>query len=143
MFSKTFGYALRAVVYVSIHGGDGNKVSLQDLSANLDIPHHFLGKIMQDMVRHGIVDSIKGPSGGFFANEDTNGTILLKILKITDGSTVFETCALGIRRCNSDNPCPLHKDVAASRGILQETLSHKNIHHLALEVENGDTFLSR
>jgi DNA-binding IscR family transcriptional regulator len=95
------------------------------------------------MVRHGIVDSIKGPSGGFFANEDTNGTILLKILKITDGSTVFETCALGIRRCNSDNPCPLHKDVAASRGILQETLSHKNIHHLALEVENGDTFLSR
>lgn len=71
MFSKTFGYALRAITHIAVHGVDGHKIGLQELAAELAIPHHFLGKIMQDLVRHGIIDSAKGPSGGFFSNENT------------------------------------------------------------------------
>lgn len=141
MFSKTFGYALRATTFVSIHGREGKKIGLQELSQNLVIPYHFLGKIMQDLVRHGIMDSFKGPSGGFYANAQTSDTPLLDILKITDGSLVFDQCALNIKRCNADHPCPLHKDFAACRNGMLQAMSGKTIGILAAEVETGDTFL--
>lgn len=143
MFSKTFGYALRAATYVALHGKDGKKVSLQELSEGLDIPHHFLGKIMQDLVRHGILDSIKGPSGGFYVNAATAGTQLIDILKITDGSLVFNQCALGIKRCNAANPCSLHNDFAACRNGMLEVFSIKTIGLLADEAGRGETFLVR
>lgn len=143
MFSKTFGYALRAVTFVAIHGKDGKKVSLHELSHNLDIPHHFLGKIMQDLVRHGIIDSIKGPSGGFFRSAQTVDTFLLDILKITDGSLVFEHCALGIQRCNESYPCSLHDDFANCRNGMLHALSVKTIGMIAGEIEAGTTFLVR
>ncbi|HLP94098.1 MAG TPA: Rrf2 family transcriptional regulator [Saprospiraceae bacterium] len=143
MFSKTFGYALRATAYVAIHGKNGKKVGLQEISQSLDIPHHFLGKIMQDMVRHGLLDSIKGPSGGFFANERTMDTPLVEILKITDGSLVFDQCALNIKRCNAANPCPLHHEFAQCRNGMLHSLAEKNIGQMAAEVEAGESYLAR
>lgn len=143
MFSKTFGYALRAIVYVALHGKDGSKVSLQDLSHHLDIPYYFLGKIMQDMVRQGIIDSTKGPSGGFFINSSTLGTPVIDILKITDGSLVFRQCALGIKRCSAENPCPLHNDFAVCRDGMLHALSNKTVRVLVEEVQKGESFLAR
>ncbi|MBV6439081.1 MAG: Rrf2 family transcriptional regulator [Haliscomenobacteraceae bacterium CHB4] len=143
MFSKTFGYALRAITYVAIHGNDGKKVSLLDLSQYLDIPYYFLGKIMQEMVRHGILDSIKGPSGGFFTNGSTLDTSLIQILKITDGNLVFSQCALGIKRCNTEHPCPLHNDFAACRNGMLQALSSKKIRTLVDEIRAGEIYLAR
>lgn len=130
MFSKTFGHALRATTYTAIHGIDGNKVPLQVLSHELEIPHHFLGKIMQELVRHGILDSTKGPSGGFYVNANTLAFSLIEILKITDGSLAFEQCALGLRQCNPANPCLLHHDFAVCRDGMLKVLAVKTIQTL-------------
>lgn len=134
---------MRATVYVAVHGNIDKKVGLQEISEALAIPHHFLGKIMQDLVRHGIVDSSKGPSGDFFPNEYTAETPLTNILKITDGNLVFDQCALGIKRCNAEHPCPLHDDFAACRNEMIHSLSNKTIQTLAEEVEAGRSFLVR
>lgn len=143
MFSKTFGYALRAVVLVAQLGQNGRKLGLQEISDQLEIPHHFLGKIMQDMVKHGIVDSLKGPTGGFFANKQTPKIPIWEVLKVTDGSLVFETCALGIQRCNAAAPCPLHGDFAVCRNGMQQVFSEKTIGDLAENVAAGLAFLIR
>ncbi|MCY7329249.1 MAG: Rrf2 family transcriptional regulator [Saprospiraceae bacterium] len=143
MFSKTFGYALRAATFVAMHGKDGRKLGLQELSQSLDIPYHFLGKIMQDLVRHGVVDSMKGPGGGFYANAQTAETPVLDILKITDGNAIFEQCALGIKRCNAAYPCPLHHDFAACRDGVLQAMSVKTVGMLAAEVAAGGSFLMR
>ncbi len=139
MFSKTFGYAVSAVTYVAMHGKDGKKVSLQELSQNLEVPHHFLGKVMQDLVRHGILDSTKGPGGGFYTNTTTVGTPLLEILKITDGSLVFNQCALGFRRCNAANPCPLHNDFAICREGMLDAMTAKTVGTLTEETKKDKT----
>lgn len=143
MFSKTFGYALRAVTYVALPTNAGRKIGMQELSTELDIPQHFLAKIMQDMVKHAIVNSSKGPTGGFFAHERTANIPILEVLKITDGSMVFETCALGIRHCNAKSPCPLHHDFARCRNGMLATFSVKTIGQLAEEVGTGAAFLVR
>ena len=143
MFSKTFGYALRATVYIAVHGSADRKVGLHETSEGLGIPHYFLGKIMQDLVRHGILDSVKGPSGGFYPNRTTLATPLIEILKITDGSLVFNQCALGITRCNAESPCPLHDDFASCRNGMIQSLAEKTVGMLAEDVEAGRSFLVR
>lgn len=143
MFSKTFGYAARAVAYVFLYGRTDRRIGVQELSENLGIPFHFLGKIMQDLVKNGIIDSVKGPSGGFFPNEATASIVLIKILYITDGVAVFDRCALGSQRCNASHPCPLHSDVMIWRSKMLDVLSHKTIGMLAADVESGKTFLAQ
>ena len=142
MFSKTFGYALRAATFIAVHTKNGRKVGLQELSQSLEIPHHFLGKIMQDLVRHGILESSKGPNGGFYVSDSTLQTPLLDILKITDGSLIFNQCALNIKRCNAANPCPLHHDFAICRDGMLRAMSGKTLGGLAAEVESGEVFLA-
>lgn len=105
--------------------------------------HHFLGKIMRDLVRHGIVDSTKGPNGGFFANERTAETPLLDILVITDGSLVFTHCALNIKRCDAEHPCSLHHDFAVCRDGMLKVMAAKTVEILAAEVAEGKAYLVR
>lgn len=131
MFSKTYGYALTAVTYIAANGQEGKKIGLIELSEKLDIPRHFLGKIMQDMVKHGVVDSTKGPNGGFYSNEDTLNKTLMEILMITDGNGILHQCALGIHRCNSDNPCLLHNDFAPCKEAMLNAIRNKTIGKLA------------
>ena len=141
MFSKTFGHAIRATTFTAMHGINGAKVSLSDLSKQLEIPHHFLGKIMQDLVRNGILDSTKGPHGGFFANGSTMNTKLIDILKITDGVLLFEQCALGMKHCNAKRPCLLHHDFALCRDGMLKILAVKTIQELSNQTEDSEIFL--
>jgi len=98
---------------------------------------------MQELVKHGIFDSIKGPNGGFYENASTSQTLLIDILKITDGSLVFDQCALGIKRCNAANPCPLHDDFARCRNGMIQALTVKTVETLEEEVTAGTSFLAK
>ena len=69
IFSKTFGYALRGVLYLSTINEDKPRVQLDEIAAKLSIPRHFLGKVMKKLVKEGVLSSMKGPFGGFSVNE--------------------------------------------------------------------------
>lgn len=125
VFSKTFGYAVRGVLYVAMSAENQKKVQLDEMAEVLKVPRHFLGKVMKRMVKEGVLSSMKGPYGGFFLNENTMETPLYKIIEITGESEAFSVCTLKLSKCSSINPCPLHKrmeDVRKEcRSILSET----------------------
>ena len=64
IFSKSFGYALRGVLYVAL-SADKGPVQLNEIAEALGVPRHFMGKIMKRLAHNSILDSQKGPSGGF------------------------------------------------------------------------------
>ncbi|OSZ77066.1 hypothetical protein CAP36_11630 [Chitinophagaceae bacterium IBVUCB2] len=119
--SKSFGYALRGVLYVALLEPKGKKVKIEQMADKLAVPRHFLAKIMKKMVQEDILTSTKGPYGGFSLSETTLQTKLLHLVKITDGMEQFKTCVLSLRKCNSKNPCPLHYQMLQIRdGMLAE-----------------------
>jgi Rrf2 family protein len=79
------------------------------------VPKHFLGKIMQQIVRKGLLRSTKGPYGGFSLANDTLNTPLIKLVEITDGMEQFKMCVLKLKYCNGINPCPLHNEMEQMR----------------------------
>lgn len=91
---KNIRLRIRAVTYVALHGKEGKKINLVELSENINVPHHFLGKIMQDLVKNNIVRSLKGPGGGFWADETTQNLSAFEILKVTDGKAILSHCLM-------------------------------------------------
>src|SRR5512138_1395209 len=99
IFSKSFGYALRSVLYVVMVSKEQSRVQIQEVADRLQIPKHFLGKIMKMLAKEKIIDSVKGPFGGFSVNENTTSIPIFTLLEITDGIDQFQECSLRLRRC--------------------------------------------
>ena len=130
VFSKSFGYALRGVLYVAMISDESKRVQVDEIAKRLAVPKHFLAKIMNRVVKEGILDSTKGPYGGFSINDETLSSPLIRFLRITDGMEQFDTCVLKLRKCNSANPCPLHFLMEKSRDDLLKNFSQITIANL-------------
>jgi Rrf2 family transcriptional regulator, iron-sulfur cluster assembly transcription factor len=135
--SKSFGYALRGVLYVALIDKEERKVQLDEMAGKLSVPRHFLAKIMKRMVKEGVLSSTKGPYGGFSLNDKTLQTKLIYLVSITDGVEQFDNCVLSLRKCNSQNPCPLHHQMMKLRDEMLAEFSARNIGDL-MDEKNPD-----
>jgi Rrf2 family protein len=77
--SKSFGYALRGILYVAVMQDEKRKVQIDEIATKLSVPKHFLGKIMQQIVKAGLLKSTKGPYGGFSLAAETLNTPVAKV----------------------------------------------------------------
>ena len=132
MFSKSFGYAVRAVMYITLQQTTKRNVQAEEIASVLGVPRHFVSKILKRLVKEKVLSSVKGPSGGFTVNDHTSATPLTRIFEITGDIGVFETCALRFNKCNSVNPCPAHFQIEKIRSELGEFLSDNTISSLTI-----------
>lgn len=132
IFSKSFGYALRGILYVAAVG-DKHNIQLDEIAEALGVPRHFMGKIMKRMVQQKILDSQKGPSGGFYVNEQTETALLIDVYKVTDHPEELDQCVLARGKCNSANPCRLHDKIFPLKEPIHNLLFHTTIGDLMQE----------
>jgi Rrf2 family transcriptional regulator, iron-sulfur cluster assembly transcription factor len=130
MFSKSFGYALRGILYIALLQHEARNIQVDEIAERLALPRHFMSKILKNLAKHGILHSIKGPNGGFNINEHTMGTTVLTIVKITEGLAAFDNCVLRLHKCDAQNPCPLHQKIAESKETLRKELASTTIEDL-------------
>ena len=138
MLSNTSKYAIRAVIYVALYASPENKKGLKEISTELGIPQPFLGKIMQVLSRQQILDSSKGPHGGFTLKKAAIDISLMEIVDIMDGTEAFNQCLIRTSVCSKESPCSLHDKVAAYRKGLRSTLLTETIADLASEFRKGN-----
>lgn len=139
MFSKSCKYALRAILFIAAHGSEDKKVGISEIASSLDVPQHFLGKLLQLLTRHKVLASTKGPGGGFYLTEANLNQSLLKVVDIIDGKGIFDSCILGLPYCSAKNPCPLHDKYVPCRDSMVTLLKDHTIKELALRVKEGGT----
>jgi Rrf2 family transcriptional regulator, iron-sulfur cluster assembly transcription factor len=113
--SKSFGYALRGILYVTLTSGARQRILVDEIARELAVPKHFLSKVMKKTVKHGILNSSRGPNGGFFLSEKTLSTTLFELLQVTNTDASFDNCVLRFRKCNSNHTCPLHPRIETYR----------------------------
>ena len=133
LFSKTFGYALRGILYIALVTDEKEKVHVDEIAEKLAVPRHFMGKILKRLVKHDLLQSTKGPAGGFTLSDETLVTPLWNLIEITDGLGSFTNCVLRLQECNSENPCPLHSKIEASRIELRNIFTNTTIGELLHE----------
>jgi len=122
MLSNTCKYAVRSLIYLGKFSADGTKIGIKKISADLNIPTPFLGKILQNLVKQKILLSTKGPNGGFSLGKKTNEVSLYDIVRIVDGEDFFKNCLIGLQPCSThsenEKPCPVHSQFGPIRAQL-------------------------
>ena len=140
-FSRSVEYGLRAILYLATNSKEDNRFSLKTIAKELDFPVHFLGKVLQNLVRNEIISSKKGPNGGFFIADSKLNLPIISIVEAIDGLEIFKSCGIGLHDCNDKKPCPVHKDYGQLRDGFFQILSRKTIRDYKNEIENGTSFI--
>lgn len=144
MFSKACEYGIRATICIAARSMQDSRVSLKDIAREIDSPVAFTAKILQQLVRNNIVDSIKGPTGGFqIEKKEIDSIKLSHIVSAIDGDSIFKGCGLGLKECSESHPCPVHHKFKKVRNELQEMLENTSIYEMATSSEIGLTHLKR
>jgi Rrf2 family protein len=108
MLSGTAEYALRAVVCLARRPA-GSPVRASDLAEAVDVPRNYLGKILHDLVRAGILRSTRGKHGGFQLAVPAGQLPLLRVVALFDEiGGERRRCLLGRPECSDRDPCPVH-----------------------------------
>ncbi|WP_276498995.1 RrF2 family transcriptional regulator [Pontibacter litorisediminis] len=141
LLSKTAEYALRAIVYIALNDAQGLKIGVKDIAKELELPSHFMGKILQDLVRKGVISSVKGPGGGFFLHRPAGEISILEVVRTIDGLEAFRKCGMGMKQCSDTHPCPLHDDIKEYRNQMLRIFSSKSIQTLVDGVNSGHYFI--
>jgi Rrf2 family protein len=114
-------YAIRALL--SLAASDVS-VSAEHLAQEQELPAKFLGAILSDLRRGGLVTSQRGPDGGFRLARSADEIMIADILRVVSGPMA------GVRGMR---PEALHYEGHAShlrdvwvavRGALREVLEH-------------------
>ena len=142
MFSRTCQYALQAILFLSIRSVGNKPVSLKEIVASQEVPLHFLSKILQELVKRGILNSSKGPTGGFSFKIPPKKLKLLKIVEVIDGTGIFDKCGIGLKNCSDATPCPIHNEYKQIKENIKSLLSAKSVYDLAKEVKEGKAIVS-
>ncbi len=107
MLSGTAEYALRAVVYIA-QQRHGEPVRAAELADAVDVPRNYLGKILHELARAGVLISSRGKKGGFRLAMPAEQLPLLRIVSPFDRITETRRCLLGRPECSDSDPCPAH-----------------------------------
>lgn len=143
IFSKTCEYAIRAMFYIAKKSQEGHRSGIKEIAEHIDSPAHFLAKILQKLSKAGLVQSIKGPNGGFYLDRDSLGRPLADIVTAFEGEQLFTGCGMGLSYCSEDNPCPLHHDFKKVRNQITRMLMDTTIGQFNDELIKGQLTLTK
>ena len=108
MISKTEGYALKAVVYMAMQGGE-EPCTVQEIARGTGIPANYLSKILHRLGQHGIAASERGRHGGFRLAREADAVTLADVIEPFGTLGERQRCLLGRRECSDENPCGAHE----------------------------------
>lgn len=144
MFSKACEYGIKASVFIIDSSMRNQKVSMKEVAKAIDSPEAYTSKILQQLSRNNIIQSEKGPTGGFFIDKDKINQINLSaIVSAIDGDSIYKNCGLGFNQCNDSKPCVIHHQYKSIRTDLKTMLEETLLVDLSEDIEKGLSFLKQ
>ncbi len=128
--SNTSQYAIRILAYMA-DKEDSTLMNGTELSETLQIPHKFLTKIMTEVVKSGLILSIRGRDGGYKFAKSPSQIKISDILDIFHDSIKEEQCVLGIGFCNNMCKCALHDQWMQPKHLMQKMFQESSLQDIA------------
>lgn len=142
MLSLSCKAAIKAVIFLGSKFESGDKSGIKEIAKSINENEHTVGKILQKLVKHKIINSSKGPSGGFFITPKQKNQPIINIVMAIDGKDVFNQCGLGLNKCSETRPCPFHNDFKPMRELFKKMCAEKKILDLYQNVNEGLAYLT-
>ena len=100
-------FAVTAMVDLAMRGGHA-PVTLAGISERQRISLSYLEQLFGKLRRHGIVDSVRGPGGGYCLSRPAGEITVAEIIRAVDESVDASQCG-GDGDCIDGQPCLTHE----------------------------------
>jgi Rrf2 family protein len=117
-------YAIRCILYLSSR--TDRIVVVDETSREMAVPKSFLAKILQKLVKAGIVKSFRGVKGGFRLSREPKDITLLDVIEAVEGAIALNACAVDSAVCTFSSACAVHPIWIRLRGEFNELLKRHN-----------------
>jgi Rrf2 family protein len=117
-------YAIRCVHYLSCH--KDKTLMVDSIAQGMRIPKTFLAKILQKLVKGGVVKSFRGARGGFQLARRPVDITLLDIIEAIEGPVAMNACALEKKACSLSDRCQVHPVWVEVRKEVEAILRKRN-----------------
>lgn len=96
-FSEAASLGLHTMRVLASDGS--RRMTTRDIAARLKVSETHLSKVLQRLARGGLVQSTRGPKGGFTIAGEPGEITLMSVYEAVDGPLTSETCFLGRSVC--------------------------------------------
>jgi Rrf2 family protein len=125
LVTRETDYAVRTVLYLA-RERDRN-ANVTEIAQVMHIPKSFLAKILQRLVRHHILHSMRGVNGGFMLAKKPSEITLLAVLEAIQGPAGINVCAIDSKRCRMSSTCSVHPVWVEIRQEVERRLNKQTI----------------
>lgn len=98
-FSEAASLALHAMVLIA---KADSHVNVNSIASEMGASRNHLAKVLQQLVKHNYLKSVRGPSGGFVLNKPADQITVLEIYEAIEGSIDVPECPLDRKICPFD-----------------------------------------
>jgi Rrf2 family protein len=130
MFSQTVDYALRAVTHLA-YKAPTSQTTEQIADATM-VPKAYLSKVLQGLVRAGLVNSQRGIGGGMTLTKTPAQMTILEVVNAVEPLNRFATCPLGIQT-HGVRLCPLHRKLDSALALVESAFASTSLEQLLSE----------
>ena len=123
MLPKTSEYALRATVWLA--RTPDTPESADHLAEAIQVPRRYLHKVLQDLIKAGLVRSQPGPGGGYQLDRDPQAITILDVVNAVGPIERIRSCPLGLE--SHTNLCPLHRELDKAYATVQEAFARVTV----------------
>ncbi len=99
-------YAVTAMLDLAIHFDKG-AVALSEVSSRQGISLSYLEQLFAQLRRQGLVNSTRGPGGGYTLSRSPHAITVAEIIDAIDENIDATLCG-GHKNCADDSPCLTH-----------------------------------
>ncbi len=132
-------YAVTAMLDVAMHGEQG-PVALASIAERQGISRSYLEQLFSRLRRAGLVDSVRGPGGGYCLARDVPAISVAEVIAAVDERVDATRCG-GSENCQDNQPCLTHglweelgREIERYLGrvSLADVLSQQRVREVAL-----------
>ena len=120
-FSKKVEYGITSLLHLHCVGAE-ERVPTRELADAYRIPVEHLGKVLQRMVRAGLIESTQGAHGGYSLSRALSEITLAEVVGALDSPKDNPVEPVSSRPCASLCTCFVKKGVRAMEGLMQAEL---------------------
>ena len=125
--TKKVEYALMSVVYIS-EQGDEKLSSAKEIALANSIPSEILAKTLQRLASLNIIESVKGPKGGYKIIENINKINIIDFIEMLEGPVGLTDCST-FTPCNQECNCIIKDPMIIINNEVINTLKKITLGH--------------
>jgi len=124
--TKKADYGLMAMKHLAEHAEEG-AFSAKDVAEAYGIPPEALAKILQKLVKAGLLHSQHGMNGGYVLARDPGMISAFEVIRAIDGPLFITSCISVRGECGQSNRCTIREPLQRVNQSIEEVLKRITI----------------